>query len=272
MALIACTECGHKISSLARFCPKCAHLKVNAEHNIPVSPDLGSLGRDLPEKVPFSKIAFQAETYSCDELLRSEFKPLLDEAIVLQGRTFFIKGIFNILDGYAYLTSKRYVLCDASGVNIIFQMGCNSILSVESGRHLISKKIIITTVSGEVLQVKSQPHFRWINALLERMTFAAASGKESIEDPENNNGTLDWYYENNGVKIGPVKERIIVRLIRNNHTIYRNTKVWNSSLAEWKPAEETILTIYFGESDSSDLNVLRPGFLHYVKLLCRKYF
>lgn len=256
---------------MARFCPKCAHLKVNADRNVPVSSDLGSSGRALPEKVPFSKVAFQAETYSCDELLRSEFKPLLDEAIVLHGRTFFVKGIFNILDGYAYLTSKRYVLCDASGVNIVFQMGCSSILSVKSGRHLVSKKIVVTTVSGEVFQVKSQAHFRWINALLEQMTFAAAPGKENIEAPENKNGTLDWYYENNGVKIGPVKESIIVQLIRNNHTIYRNTKVWNSSLPEWKPAEETILTIYFGSFDSTNLNIFRPGFLHYVKLLCLKY-
>lgn len=281
MALIACTECGHKISSLARFCPKCGHLKGNTEHNAPLSVDHSSLGVDLPEKVTFPAIAFHADTYSSNELLLSEFKPSLDEMIILEGRTFIIKSIFNILDGYAYLTSKRYVLCDPSRVNIVFQIGSNGIVSVEEGRHLISKKIIVTTVSGEAFQVKCQPHFKWFNALLEHKDFADASGKTKSDQQVVSAGTLEWYYETDGVNIGPVKENIIVQLIRNNHTIYRNTKVWNSSLPEWKPAEDTILIIYFGESNTSGTDstpatkgssMFSLSVLSYIKQICRKYF
>jgi hypothetical protein len=73
---------------------------------------------------------------------------------------------------------------------------------------------------------------------------------ESVKKARNllshkNVGGIDWFYEGNGVTIGPVKEKTIIQLVQNNHTVFPHTKVWNASMSEWKPAEETILTIYF---------------------------
>ncbi len=273
MALIACTECGHKISSLARFCPKCYHPKGTAAYNALRIPDFNT--------VPFPNRAFNDDTASLEELLQCEFKPSLDEMVILEGRAFLIKGLLNVLDCYAYLTSKRYVLCDASRTQIVFQVGSNDIVYVEEARRLISKKIIITAGSGEIIQVKSQPHLRWLHALREPKSFADTSKKMTADLTNGSAGTLHWYYETAGAAIGPVTENSIIQLIRNNHTIFRNTNVWNASLPEWKRAEETILTIYFNESASSETNSIQATkvsrsfpqfFLSQIKLLFRKFF
>lgn len=243
MALIACTKCGHTISSLARFCPKCNLVKNSVDQNIPrliarSSTDDGVHAHKLPPG---------DDSTSYTELLQRQFKPSLDEMITLEGRCFLIKSAFNIRDCYAYLTSKRYVLCDASRENIVFQVAINGIVFAEEGRHLISKKIVLTTTSGETLQVKSQPHLVWLRALQEPRSFTDAAKKAQTTPLNTQCSSIDWFYDVDGISVGPVKENIIVQLIQNNHTIFSHTKVRNANLPEWKRADETILTIYFRE-------------------------
>lgn len=281
MALIACPECGHKISSLARFCPKCSPAKKNTERDSPGIAGRGSLGDGFSGKVLSRNDILHGDAASGDELLPHQFTPSPDERIILEGRAFLVEGLFNIRDGYAYLTSKRYAVCDASRVNIVFQVGRKGIVFVEEGRHLISKKITITTVSGETCQVKSQPHIKWLHALLDSESIAAASKKPGPDPLDTGSGNPDWYYETAGITIGPVKERFIVQLIQNNHTIFRNTKVWNATMTEWKRAEDTILTIYFCDPATYKADSTRataasrmyghPFFLQIGRLF-RKYF
>ena len=281
MALIVCTECGHKISSLARFCPKCNHLKVNTVHNTSSLYGSDTSAVDIPGKVTSENKDFHGAPATSGELLQSEFKPSLDEMIILEGKTFLVKGFFKVSDCYAYLTSKRLAFCDTSGVNIEFQIGTNGIASIEEGRHLVTKIITITTVSGENIRLKSQPHSEWFSALLDPKRSAVVLNKTKYDQVSTNNSSIDWYYEDSGINIGPIKEKVIIQIILNNHTIFRNTKVWNSSLPEWKRAEETILTIYFSESAASlgglkqekkGFSLLHPGLFPKIKWLCRKYF
>ncbi len=237
MALIACTECGHRISSLARFCPKCNHTRSN-----------------LTKKAEPLNNDYYSSVATTEELLQHEFKPSIDEMVILEGSTFLIRNIFNVSDCYAYLTSKRYTLCDASGKNIIFQISSNGFASVEDVRHLFLRKIIINTVSGETYQVKCQPHYTWFSALLDPQGHANTARKKNINPSSENTDTIGWYYEDAGVKVGPIPENDMIQLIRNNHTIFRNTNVWNEYLPIWKRADETLLAFYF--SDSSAFRVV----------------
>ena len=61
---------------------------------------------------------------------------------------------------------------------------------------------------------------------------------------EENDGK-NWYYEEDGKKVGPIPSSKIKLLAKNNHTIYRFTKVWRDGMPEWKKAEETELSQYF---------------------------
>lgn len=247
MALIPCPKCGHNISSFARFCPKCSHVKSGDEQKIPRLVARSSSGENTQEK----KLPPRVDLASCTELLQHEFKPSSDEMIVLEGRTFLVKGTFNIHDCYAYLTSKRYILCDDSRVNIVFQVGINGIAFAEESRHLISRMIVFTTVSGETFQIKCQPHVMWLSALSEPKNFVDAAKKTRVAPSNVHASTVDWFYEADGINVGPVKEKMVVQLIQNNHTILPHTKVWNAGLTEWKPAKDTILTIYFSELANS---------------------
>jgi hypothetical protein len=218
---------------------------------------------------------------ACTELLQRQFRPSLDEMVLLEGRTFLIKSTFNTLECYAYLTSKRYVLCDASGIDIVLQVGSDEIVFAEEGRHLISKKIVVTAATGQMFQVKSLPHVIWFNALREPKQFIETAKKvwgASSNAPSSN---VEWFYEADGVNVGPVKEKTVVQLIQNRHTVFPDTKVWNASLPEWKRAEDTILTIYFKETAADGLGSTRidnssktrcESFLHRSTFLFRKYF
>jgi hypothetical protein len=277
MALIACPKCGQTISSLARFCPKCPPT-ISTEEGTSIFNVVRSVPKINPQAEESSHHVYAAK---CEELLQHEFKPSLDEKIILEGRTFLVKGFFNVIEGYAYLTSKRYSLCDAKGATIIFQADRNDIVSAEEVKHLITKKIIITTGSGDEIKVKSHPHDAWLTALLAPKSVTATSTSLNPERSNEETGTLDWHYEVSGINIGPVKEDIIVQLIRNNHTIFRNTKVWNATLPEWKRADETILTIYFSEFVTSVTESMHQTkkysyiahmiFFPQIKLFCRKY-
>lgn len=274
MALVVCTECGHRISSLARFCPKCNHPGNNSAPSVPSPHAEQSAAPAVP---PAPEEMRRTGIASCDELLQREFVPSADEAVILEGRTFLIKGILNVADCYAYLTTKRYVVCDAAGANILFQIGNNGFASVEDGRHVISKKIIITAASGDKYQIKCFQHYTWFGALLDPRGAFLALGKPKTAPPVENAGTLDWYYESEGVTVGPVHEKDIIQLIKSCNAVFRNTRVWNKSLPEWKPAEETILSIFFSDSlgsggaktgkSSGVLGRLLPS----VQVFCRKY-
>jgi hypothetical protein len=277
MALIACPNCGHNISTLARFCPKCENPKNGVEKKTPRLVALGSSGDKRQE----NELLSTNDENSCSELLQREFKPSIDEMILLEGRTFLISSTVNILDCYAYLTSKRYLVCDASGVNVVFQVGSNGIVFAEEGRHLLSKKIVITTAAGETLQVKSRPHITWLNALRDPKKITEEAKKTKGTSPNAHASSVDWFYEIDGINVGPVREKFIVQLINNNHTIFPQTKVWNASLPEWKRADETILTIYFSDSAAYAINQLSKtdyfhlpglGFLNKALQLFRKYF
>lgn len=257
MALVACSECGHQISSLARFCPKCNNQKKTVGQNPPRQNAPTVSENDIPDTVaPLNSTFFSSKTANNEELLQLEFKPSMDEMVIMEGSTFLIKGFLNVSDCYAYLTTKRYALCDASGENIIFQISNNVFAAVTEGRHLISKKIIITTVTGETYQVKCLRHDRWLRALQDPQEAAHASGKPGAQLTESAD-YIEWYYEENEIRIGPVLQKHMIQLIQNNHTIYRNTSVWNAYLTEWKRAEETILSFYFNDSDASGVDF--PG-------------
>lgn len=278
MALVVCTECGHRISSLARFCPKCNHSKGSPAPDVSHSADQVVSKGDAPPVSPAPEDVRRSGIASCDELLQREFSPSADEAIILEGRTFVIKGILNVADCYAYLTSKRYVVCDASGSAILFQISSNGFASVEDGRHVVSRKIIIKTVSGETYQIKCLPHYTWFGALLDPRGALEASRKPKTAPSVKNAGILDWFYESDGVTVGPIHEKEMVQLIKSNTTVFRDTRVWNKSLPEWKPAEETILSIFFIDSHDSGAAKARTvsrlfGRLWpHIQVLGRKYF
>ena len=288
MALIACSECGHQISSLARSCPKCHHTKSPGSDTAPDPVILPSATQNAPDKAAPADKAVSAgkpvppdnaplsRSASCEELLQTAFKPSIDEMIILEGKMFLIRSIVNISDCYAYVTSKRYVVCDASGVNVVFQISNNDFASVTDVRHLISRKIVIRTVSGETYQVKCHPHHTWFSALSDPHSYVAAANIPPIEPPAEDADALDWFYEMNGTRIGPVQEQRIAQFIKSNHTVFRDTPVWNKSLPEWKRAEETILTIYFSGTSTSGTDMPKSGSAlsawSIIQSLGRKYF
>ena len=268
MALIPCPKCGHNISSFARFCPKCSHAKSSEEQKTPRLVVRSSSGETIPEKTPP-----RADIAGCTELLQHEFKPSLDEMVILEGKTFLVKDTFHIHDCYAYLTSKRYILCDTSRVNIVFQVGINGIAFAEEKRHVISNMIVFTTISGETFQIKCQPHVTWLSALSEPKSFVEAAKKSGVVSSNVHASTVDWFYEADGINVGPVKEKVVVQLIQNKHTIFPHTKVWNASLTEWKPAKDTILTIYFSDLANSGADKIgsEPSFRFPGLSVCKKY-
>lgn len=277
MALIACLKCGHKISSLARFCPKCKQGENRIGQTAPRLVALPPSG----ESIQKTELPPSGDNPNCTEMLQCIFKPSLDEMIVLEGGTFLVKSTFNVLDCYAYLTSKRYALCDSSGVNVILQVEINKIVFAEEQRHLLSKKIAVTAATGETFQVKSYPHITWYNALRDPKCFVDAAKKASGTTSNGQAGSVDWFYEVDGINVGPVKEKLIVQLIKNRHTVFSDTKVWNASLPEWKRAVDTILTIYFKEPVAirhgseqllPGLQMDCRGFLPHMVYLFRKYF
>lgn len=277
MALIACQNCGQNISSLARFCPKCNHVKSINSQNAPRLVARATTGEGIQEK----ESSQSGDSSMCAELLQHQFKPSLDEMVLLQGRTFLLKSTFDVFECHAYLTSKRYVLCDASGVDIVLQFGINEIVFAEEGRHLLSKKIAVTVATGEMFQVKSLSHFIWFNALRDPKQYIEAAKKVRRASSNAPASNVEWFYEAAGVSVGPVKEQTIVQLIQNCHTVFPHTKVWNASLPEWKRADGTILTIYFKETSADGLDSTQftngsqrggRGFLHRSALLFRKYF
>lgn len=245
MALIVCQKCGNNISSLARFCPKCNRGENKEVKRPPRLVALSSAGENKQEKESES---IDEETNFVELLHQHDFKPSLDEMILLKGTVYLIKSTFSIIDCYAYLTSKRYVLCDPSELKIIFQIGIDKIVFAEEGRHLLSKKIVVTTASSETFQIKCQPHSLWLSALTNPKDFAEIAEKRKTVPSNVQAGTVEWFYEDVDGNVGPLKEKIIVQLIQNNHTIFPQTKVWNATLPEWKEAKDTILTIYFSES------------------------
>jgi len=277
MALVACTGCGHSISSFARFCPKCNYPKNDRSAEAPPPNNHFVFPSETAEVPEQQSGAFTEVSFLNELLLQHEFKPAMDEIIVLKGRTFIASGFFNIAEGYAYLTSKRYVVCDSSAITINFQTPLSNIAAVEERRHLISNKIVITTTSGEMYQVKGLPHAPWFNALHDVAVTGGTTLKPVQNSPGGATSSVDWHYESDGIKIGPVKEQQIIQLIKNNHTVFRTSKVWNPSFHDWKRAEDTILTIYFndsvetmpGRSDATGHS--GNNFLSRISLLCRKY-
>jgi hypothetical protein len=243
-------------------------------HDLSHSFTTGQAENDVSEKAaPLSANTTASNT----ELLQLEFKPSIDELIIFEGKVFLIRSLLNISSCYAYLTSKRYALCDSSGVHIIFQVGTNGFASVNEDRHLLSKKIIIQTVSGEIYQVKKPLHHIWFRALRDPQGFAAGSTQPNSDLPTESATAPEWYYRGeSGEEIGPIREKDMIQLIRNNHTIYRDTSVWNIYLTTWKRAEETVLSFYFRESPSSAVavkvsNTLWRSIVTHIGLFFKRY-
>lgn len=183
----------------------------------------------------------------------SKFTAEEDEKIHLEGRATYIKSAINVTGGYAFFTSKRLVFSGASSAlsnaisgtpynnDILFSVPVGSISNVQEGKHGLTKKTIISTKTGDEYAVQFDPHSKWFEAIKNFATGTPA--QESIAPIEDDGQT--WYYEVDGARVGPVSSATIKQLARNNHTIYRFTKVWQDGMSEWKKAEDTELGKYF---------------------------
>ena len=65
--------------------------------------------------------------------------------------------------------------------------------------------------------------------------------------------TTQWFYEENGHKMGPVSGDAIARLIRAS-TISAGTPVWKEGFADWTPVENTDLRVHLDTTSPPPLS------------------
>lgn len=179
----------------------------------------------------------------------SKFTPEEDEKIHLEGRATYIKSTLKIIMGYAFLTSKRFVFSDStsatlSNCDILFSVAIGDILNVQEGKHGLTKKAIILTKAGEEYSLQFDPHDKWF-AAIKNPTMLLQNTPPSTDHNAIEDDGRTWYYEENGKKTGPISSSKIKNFVKNNHTIYRFTKVWRDDMPEWKKADDTELAQYF---------------------------
>jgi hypothetical protein len=180
--------------------------------------------------------------------MMSKFIPEDNEKIYLEGRATYIKSALNVNAGYAFLTSKRLVFTGSENPlanafsgspydsDILFSIPIEDITNVQEGKHGLTKKVMVSIKSGDEYSIQFDPHEKWFSFIKNPTSLMQNINSDEIFDDRKN-----WYYEENGKKIGPISSSKIKMLVKNNHTIYRFTKVWRDDMSEWKKAEETEL-------------------------------
>ena len=103
-----------------------------------------------------------------------------DELIYFQGGTTYIRGPFNINQGYGYITSSRYVYCKkskilsfipiiaylAKGKDTLFEFPLEHLKSIHQEKYGLSKKVVLTTNSGETYSIQFLSNKnKWITTL-----------------------------------------------------------------------------------------------------------
>lgn len=172
----------------------------------------------------------------------SKFSPKEDEKIYIEGRATYIKSVLNVTAGYAFLTSKRLVFADFDN-DILFSIPISDISDVREGKYGLTKKTTIATMTGDEYSIQFDPHDKWF-ALIKNPTHLTQNATETtVSDAKEND--KNWYYEVDNKRVGPVSSQTMKQFVKNNHTIYRFTKVWCDGMSEWKKAEETELDQYF---------------------------
>lgn len=186
----------------------------------------------------------------------SKFTAEEDEKIHIEGRATYIKSALKVNGGYAFLTSKRFVFAGSNSAlsnalsgspydnDILFSIPIGDISNVQEGKHGLTKKVIITTKTGDEYSVQFDPHEKWFGLIKNPASLMQNAPEPTASDAIQDDGK-DWYYEEDGKKIGPISSSKIKQFTKNNHTIYRFTKVWRDGMPEWKKAEETELAQYF---------------------------
>lgn len=185
-----------------------------------------------------------------------KFTPQEDEKIYIEGRATYIKSALKVNGGYAFLTSKRFVFSGSNSAisnalsgspydnDILFSIPIGDISNVQEGKHGLTKKTIISTKTGDEYSIQFNPHDKWFALIKNPATLLQSNSASTAHDAIVDDGD-NWYYEENGKKIGPISSSKIMQFAKNNHTIYRFTKVWRDDMPEWKKAEETELGQYF---------------------------
>jgi uncharacterized protein DUF4339 len=182
-----------------------------------------------------------------------------DEKIHLEGRATYLKSAIRVISGYAFFTSKRLVFAGggsalASAVSgtpfdsdILFSIPIEDIAAVSEGKHGLARKAVVATRGGDEYDIQFDPHAKWyesIRDLVAGIHPRSADGQAVVHADAEDDGT-QWYYETDGTRTGPVSGAKIRQFVKNNHTVYRFTKVWRDGMQEWKKAEDTELGACF---------------------------
>ncbi len=186
----------------------------------------------------------------------SKFTAEEDEKIQIEGRATYIKSILNVNAGYAFLTSKRFVFAGSNSAlsnalsgsphknDILFSIPIEDISNIQEGKYGLSKKAIVTTKTGDEYALQFDPHEKWFALIKNPASLIQNTSALTDQDAVIDDG-LAWHYEEGGTKIGPISSSKMKLFAKNNHTIYRFTKVWRDGMPEWKKAEDTELVQYF---------------------------
>lgn len=269
MALITCPECGHRISSSARLCPKCSH-PPRSQQQIPQPP--GAFARKDGEQTSDGTVI--GGTATGEELRQTVFAASPDELLLLEGPAFLVRGPFSVDACHARLTSKRLVLCDPSGKDVRLQTATGSITSLTELRRPFFRSAVITTAAGETIRLKFSRHSEWFELIENHRAAVDHWLAQCRLHPPETAGSMEWHYVSYGTDIGPVPERDIIRLIQRNHTVCRDTLVWNPYLPEWKRADETVLSFYFPDplpAGTAEGSVRRSRFFSAAADCLRRY-
>ena len=186
----------------------------------------------------------------------SKFTPDENEKIHIEGAATYIKSGLNVIAGYAFLTSKHFVFAGSNIAllnvlsdsphksDILFSIPIEDISNAQEGKHGFTKKTIVTTKSGDEYSLTFDPHDKWFALIKNPAALIPNTSAPTDQEALIDDG-LAWHYEEDGTKIGPISSSKIKQFAKNNHTIYRFTKVWRDGMSEWKKAEETELVQYF---------------------------
>jgi hypothetical protein len=243
-----CPLCLEKIHLEALKCKHCGSMLNNiaGAH----TEDSGRVGQQPPVPSP------QAAPSNMTQKQSDRFIPEDDERIFFEGVATYIKSKMNVVNGYAFITSKRFVFSGSDRLitksvlqsdtayddKILFSFQLEDIVNIQDGKYGLSKKYSISTKTGNEYSV--QLNEKWIeflkNPSLALSVLSAQNESENLLDDGS-----QWYYEESGNKIGPLSSLKMKQLAHNNHTVYRFTKVWREGMLEWKKAEETELIQFF---------------------------